>query len=154
MQTIAIVLLPVFLTALLTSILTRHFKDRDKFTEAAGVFKSAFNKAIIRLGTESGRYREILADEFPVHRNAMIIFREHLGKRKAGFDKAWKEYEAYYNEKAGPGTPVAFFIGLEVLDLEKANDPKHIQESNEFFKNQTLNHINPLLKFTKIKWFS
>lgn len=149
MPEIAKWILGILLTALIGSLAYRNHKARERFTKFADDFKSAFLPAITQLNTRLGSDREVLGDEFNRHRDAAIIFKEHLGFRKAAFEKAWQAYEAHCKERTD--VPVLAFIGTEVLDLSKARDPQHIQEVKEMRRDEALVHINNLLKFAKPK---
>lgn len=149
MPEIAKWILGILITALIGSLAYRNHKSRERFTKFADDFKSAFLPAITQLNTRLGDDREILRDEFPRHRDAAIIFKEHLGFRKVTFEKAWQAYEAHCKERTD--VPVQAFIGTEVLDMSKARDPRHIQEVKEMRRDEALFHINNLLKFAKPK---
>lgn len=142
-------IIAVLLAPLFGSIIYRNHKARERFTKFADDFKSAFLPAINQLNTRLGSDREVLGDEFRRHRDAAIIFKEHLGFRKAAFEKAWQAYEAHCKERTD--VPVLAFIGTEILDMSKTRDPKHIQEVKEMRRDEALAHINNLLKFAKPK---
>jgi hypothetical protein len=149
MPEIAKWILGILLTALIGSLAYRNHKARERFTKFADDFKSAFLPAITQLNTRLGSDREVLGDEFNRHRDAAIVFKEHLGFRKAAFEKAWQAYEAHCKERTD--VPMTFFIGTEILDMSKAGDPQHIQEVKEMRRDEALSHINNLLKFAKPK---
>lgn len=149
MPEIAKWIIGILLTSLLGSIIYRSHKARERFTKFADDFKAAFLPAITMLNTQLGSDREILQGEYPKHRDAAIIFKEHLSFRKAAFEKAWQAYEAHCKERTD--VPVLAFIGTEVLDMSKARDPQHIQEVKEMRRDEALFHINNLLKFAKPK---
>lgn len=142
-------IIAVLLVPLIGSIIYRSHKSRERFTKFADDFKSAFLPAITQLNTRLGSDREILQSEFPKHRDAAIIFKEHLSFRKAAFEKAWQAYEDHYKERTD--VPILAFIGTEVLDMSKARDPQHIQKVKEMRRDEALFHINNLLKFAKPK---
>ena len=122
---------------------------RDIFIAAAKEFNDAFIPAITRLETETSSHRNILNEEFRRHEKAAIAFRQHLGSRLAGFDKAWEKYEGY--AKAQTNVPILAFLGTEVDDLNLAKYPAHIKEVSDRRKNECLAHFNALLEFTKHK---
>jgi len=135
--------------ALIGSLEYRGRKSRERFTKFADDFKSAFLPAITQLNTRLGSDREVLRDEFSRHRDAAIIFKEHIGSRKAAFEKAWQAYEAHYKTRTDVG--IIAYIGTEVLDMAKSGDQKYIQEVKEMRRDEVLSHINNLLKFAKPK---
>jgi hypothetical protein len=142
-------LLGTFLMAWFGSMGYREHKRRERFTQAADVFNSAFLTAITRLETKPWNYRNILNDEFRNHERAAIAFRQHLGLRVDAFDEAWKKYEAY--AKKVTDVPLIAFITTEVTDINRGNDPAHIAEVANMRKKECLAHINALLKFAKQK---
>lgn len=144
---IAYPLIVGLLLALIGSLSYRQHKRRERFTKAADNFRAAFLSAITRLETEPRCHRNILNEEFRKHEKAAIAFRQHIGRRLARFNKGWQEYETYAKEQTD--VPILAFIGTEVLDMSRANDPAHIAEVAEMRKEECLAHINALLRFAE-----
>jgi hypothetical protein len=91
--------LPVLLAALLTSIITRKYKDRERFNNAADEFRAAFieeqrllsyNSLADTTGTNA---RDIIKNAINRHEIAMIKFKPFVCKSEIGnYEKTWKDY--------------------------------------------------------------
>jgi hypothetical protein len=148
-ESVAWSLIASLFLALVGSLGYREHKRRERFTQAADAFRAAFLPAITRLDTELGCHRNILNEEFREQEKAAIAFRQHLGRRLARFNEAWQAYEAYAKEQTD--VPLLAFLGTEVLDLNRANDPAHVREVAEMRKKECFDYINPLLEFAEPK---
>ncbi len=102
--------LPVLLAALLTSIITRKLKDKERFNKAADKFYGAFINQLTFLksninpgsGDTSNIGEYLRAHRVRYHQNAFEIFCKCLsGSERKSIDKAWAEYCDFnqYSEK-------------------------------------------------------
>ena len=134
----------------LIGFLLHVWNDRRKqWNIVAAAFRAVFLPTLTTLESEPKQWRSILKEHFPDHKNAAVVFRQHLGRRLASFNEVWLKYEVYTKEQTD--VPVLFYLGNEALDMDRAADPKHIAEVAQMRKNECLAHIRPLLKFAKTK---
>lgn len=100
-QQIAKILIPILITALLGSVITRQHKARDRFVEAYDRFKETFIPTIQTLERTSRGPGDFFAfpENFIKQETAMIAFRDNLrGKRRRLFDEKWNEYKVWQND--------------------------------------------------------
>jgi hypothetical protein len=99
-----IAVLSVLLTALLTSIITRKQKDKERFKVACDELNRSFLDTITLFSSQdipTGLY-EHLVTSFPLHKKAIIDFRRHLSwLQLRGIDNASNDYR-YGTKKAYP----------------------------------------------------
>ena len=136
--------LPVLLTALLGSILTRKHKEKERFNSACDTFLSAFTNELAFLVSDikpnnsiHGTTHDILTKALNNHRHAVDMFMRVLPKRKRkGFNKAWESYlyPNGYNKDAD-------FPLLDYADYAAGND----FETRKFAHSK----ITDLLKYAK-----
>lgn len=92
--------LPILLTALLTSIISRKHKDKERFNHACDALRSAFNHELAALKNPScdnpiDPY-SLLVISFDKHRTAIEEFRQFIKEsQQSKFDQAWRNYYAY-----------------------------------------------------------
>jgi len=101
-EKLSIVILPILVAALLTSVIRRKHKDKERFNLACDAINFAFNSELATLKNPSldnpiDPYILLVAG-FDKHRTAVIEFRRFLGyvcQRK--FDRTWYNYYSYDN---------------------------------------------------------
>ncbi len=89
---IAKIFIPILVTALLGSIITRQHKARERFIEEYDRFKGTFHPTIQTLERKSRGPGDFFAftENFINQEAAMIAFRDNLtGKRRRRFDAKW-----------------------------------------------------------------
>ena len=92
--------LPVLLGALLTSVITRKHKEKERFNFACDTFQSAFDDELATLKNPSLEnpvdIYTLLVNAFDKHRIAVEKFRLFLKRRRRRkFCQAWRNYYAY-----------------------------------------------------------
>ncbi|MBI4619570.1 MAG: hypothetical protein HY739_05355 [Desulfobacterales bacterium] len=90
---------PVLIGVLITSIVTRKYKDKERFNIAYNTLHEAFASELSTL--ENPTYNKtvdphkLLTDAFNKHRTAATTFRHFLEEpRKREFNQAWRNYYA------------------------------------------------------------
>ena len=100
-EKLSLIILPILLTALIASIITRKHKDREKFNEAADRFQEAFivQLNVLKDGVNSGKGDNSNIGEYlrahyvSTHLNAFRTFENALSNRKRKpINRAWNKY--------------------------------------------------------------
>jgi hypothetical protein len=123
-------IIAVLVGLLVGNFFYREHKAAERFNAAADAFRETFQPAIKALLIQGANPRRVLQNEFPKHREAVILFAVHIGRfrlfRRYGFRKAWGEYCVYYGN--------------------------HVQaQSAAPTEKETLGHIYALLDYAKPK---
>ncbi|MGP8153583.1 MAG: hypothetical protein ACLQBQ_05500 [Smithella sp.] len=129
--------LPVLLGALLTSVITRKHKSKERFNKAAAAFRATFVDEIFRMrrGVDilHGRFGERPEEIAITNEKAKIIFEVYLPQKElVGFNAAWEKYK-------NPG------------EINKINCNPIDPEYGKKLGNIYLSHINNLLEYAKPK---
>jgi hypothetical protein len=137
-------ILPLLITALLYSVVTRKQKEREKFIDASNKFREAFfdeirfinrDYAVDRAGRD---IPEVLAAAADKHETALIAFMEVLNKRKkTNIKKAWNTYTG--NDKV-----TGKYTFRQYATYNKFKDAENIRQ-------RALDRIDDILKFAKPK---
>lgn len=131
--------LPVLLAALLTSVITRKHKERERFNNAADEFRTTFieeqrllsyDSLADRTGTNAHGIIKAAIDR---HEIAMIKFKPFVRKTDIeAYEKAWKEYAGdskhleQYSCTRSIEIPEKKKLALERMNtLLKFAEPKH-----------------------------
>jgi hypothetical protein len=131
--------LPVLLGALLTSVITRKHKERERFNDAAAEFRAAFIEEQRLLDHNSfadrasaGSASSIIKNAIHNHERAMIKFEPFIcHSRIEDYKKAWHDY-------AGDNNGFPQYTGDTAIKKEKG-------------RKLALDRINNLLEFAKHK---
>jgi hypothetical protein len=134
-----------FLLGGLVTAIVNHFLAKDKerqihkaisFHEEATKFRHSFDDILINLDDGGHPVHELLRNFYLSHKIAMWHFKYYFtGKDRNRFEKAWDDYQAFYNENYEKSSTLAPFASAKT-EIE-------IQKLNELRK-----HIENLLKFT------
>jgi len=93
--------LGILLTALLSSIIARHHKARERRVEAFDKFKDSFIPTflIIDTGIIATRNFSDLVALFEIQKIAMLTFIDHLkGSIRRNFEEKWNKYQDWHRE--------------------------------------------------------
>lgn len=139
----SIVIIPVLLTALLGSIITRKIKERQGFVDAAVEFRKVFNQVLVDI--QSGRYgfgTPVSDDIIKTHCVVYLNFRHYLhGACRRQYDEAWNQYCHDCKNVGHRGR----LTRITRVDIEK--DIKSLLEFTEY------GWLRNMLFFWKRLWF-
>jgi hypothetical protein len=99
-EKLSIITLPILIAALLTSIIRRNHKDKERFDTAYDIFCAAFADELAFLVSDIKQQSSIRGTAFDIltkalnkHRGAIDTYTRVLPKRKGkGFGEAWDKY--------------------------------------------------------------
>jgi len=129
----------------LVSLIVSHFlsKDRDRqthraiaFHEEATKFRHSFDDILLNIEEGNHPVHELLRNFYLPHKVAYWHFKYYFtGKDRNRFEKAWDDYQAFYNEYYEKGSVLPPLASTKTeLETQRLNEMRE--------------HIENLLKFT------